>query len=139
MVCDEGLVQRIRDRLQDERDIEDRRMFGGVAFLVNGNMSCGVHQDDLIVRLEPEGHAGALLEPYTRTFDITGKPMRGWVTVAADGCADDADLARWIDRAVAFARTLPVKVAKAPKPAKTKSARTPTKRKTSAKGSTKKK
>ena len=132
MVCDEGLVQRIRERLHDERDVEDKRMFGGVAFLVNGNMSCGVHKDDLIVRLAPEDHAAALVESFTRTFDITGKPMRGWVTVAADGLLDDADLDRWIERAVTFARTLPVKapkVAKAPS-AKSRSERPPSKRKT---------
>jgi len=118
MACDEGLAQRIRELLQDDSDVEEKRMFGGVAFLVNGNVSCGVHNEDLIVRLEPEGHAAAILEPFTRTFDITGRPMRGWVTIMRDGCEDDANLARWVERALRFARSLPAKGVKPAKVAK---------------------
>ena len=129
MACDEGLVQRIRELLQDERDVEEKRMFGGVAFLVNGNMSCGVHKEDLIVRLEPEGHAAAIMEPFARTFDITGRPMRGWVTVVRDGCEDDATLARWIERAMGFARSLPAKASAPGKRASSAPKKPPTKAK----------
>jgi TfoX/Sxy family transcriptional regulator of competence genes len=107
---DDQLAERVRAVLEARVDVDERRMFGGIAFLVAGNMCCGVHGDDLIVRLDPD-QAGELLqtEPGTRPFDITGRPMRGWLFVAPEATAEDADLHEWVQRAEAFAATLPPK------------------------------
>ena len=69
-------------------------------------MACGVHKASLIVRVGPDGYTEAMLKPHTREFDITGRPMKGWVMVGADGYASDADLEEWVQRGVAFAQTL---------------------------------
>jgi hypothetical protein len=84
-------------------------MFGGLAFLVQGNMACGVRGEDLIVRLAADAVASVQGEPGFRPFDLTGRPMQGWLLVAADGHADDDDLRRWVDRGVADAASLPPK------------------------------
>ena len=84
-------------------------MFGGVGFLWQGNMCVGVWKTSLIARLGPEQGDAALAEPHVQPFDVTGRPMRGWVMVEADGLDTDEQLAVWIDRAVAFAKTLPKK------------------------------
>ena len=85
-------------------------MFGGIAFLVAGNMCCGVLRDDLIVRLGRDT-ADALLgsAPGVREFDVTGRPMRGWLFVGPEAVAEDEDLAAWVDRAETFASSLPPK------------------------------
>ena len=97
---DEQLAQRVRALLDGQPDVAERRMFGGIAFLVAGNMCCGVMRDDLIVRLDRDT-ADQLLEsdPGVREFDFTGRPMRGWLFVAPEAVAEDADLAAWVDRA----------------------------------------
>lgn len=84
-------------------------MFGGIGFLLNGNMLVGVWKDSLIVRLGPERGEEALLESHVREFDITGKPMKGWVMVEPEGVEDDDQLKEWIDRATRFVKTLPAK------------------------------
>lgn len=84
-------------------------MFGGVGFLLNGNMLVGVWKESLIVRLGPERGDEALLEPHVREFDITGKAMKGWVMVGPEGVEDDDQLKRWIQRAVKFVGKLPAK------------------------------
>ena len=84
-------------------------MFGGIAFLLNGNMCCGVHDDELIVRLDPDRTEQALREPHVRVFDLTGRPMKGWVLVAPGGVAADDDLRSWIGQGVKYARSLPAK------------------------------
>ena len=109
MAYDEGLAVRIRDLLGDRRGMTEKRMFGGLAFLHHGNMACGVHGDDLIVRLAADATDAALTEPGTRPFDLTGRPMRGWLLVGSDALAEDDDLRRWVDRGVAYAGTLPPK------------------------------
>ncbi|MFG2045425.1 TfoX/Sxy family protein [Dactylosporangium sp. NPDC048998] len=108
MAYDEVLADRLRERLQDRPGVAEKRMFGGLAFLTDGNMTVGVHGDDLIVRLSPQTGDAALTGPGTRPFDITGRPMRGWILVAGDHL-DDADLDRWIAEATAFVVTLPPK------------------------------
>jgi len=90
----------------------DKKMFGGVCHLINGNMFCGVHKDFLILRLGEHKSSEALKHPYARPFDITGKPMKGWVMIASQGYQDDLDLEAWLDLAQAFAKTLPQKVKK---------------------------
>ena len=84
-------------------------MFGGVGFMVQGNMACGVHGDGLIVRVGPEEYQRAVMEPHTRPFDLTGRPMKGWVVVVPEGYASDDDLRTWVQDGVDFALTLPAK------------------------------
>jgi hypothetical protein len=109
MAYDEGLATRVRDVIGPVREIAEKRMFGGLAFLLNGNMACGVHRDELIVRIAPDETDAALREPGVRLFDITGRPMKGWILVGEEGVAQDADLKAWVDRGVDFASTLPAK------------------------------
>jgi TfoX/Sxy family transcriptional regulator of competence genes len=110
MAFDEALASRVRGALRPvgERLVE-KRMFGGVAFLLSGNMCCGVHGDELIVRLDPERAEEALSEPHVRVFDLTGRPMKGWVLVAPSGVATDGELRSWVARAAEYAGTLPAK------------------------------
>jgi TfoX N-terminal domain len=110
MAFDEQLAQRVRERLDARSDIDERRMFGGLAFLLAGNLCCGVHGEDLIVRLEPD-EAAQLLETESdvRPFDITGRPMRGWLFVGPRATAEEDELAGWIERASSFASGLPPK------------------------------
>ena len=84
-------------------------MFGGIGYLLHGNMACGILHDDLIVRVGPEKYADALALPHTREFDITGRVMKGWVMVSKDGCGSKEDLSAWIQRGIAFAGSLPEK------------------------------
>jgi TfoX/Sxy family transcriptional regulator of competence genes len=114
MAFDETLAGRIRDALARKSGVEEKKMFGGVGFLLNGNMLVGVWKDSLIVRLGPDEYEDALLEPHVREFDITGKPMKGWVMVAPDGVEDDDQLKEWIQRAMKFVGTLPAKSGRAP-------------------------
>jgi TfoX/Sxy family transcriptional regulator of competence genes len=108
MAYDEALAERIRDRIAASPGVTDKRMFGGIAFLTNGNMTVGVSGDDLMVRVGKEAYEDALAEPGVRPFDMSGHPMTGWVLV--DGAQlDDDVLTDWIDRARAFVATLPPK------------------------------
>ena len=109
MAYDEELAARIEAILIGQPGLVNKKMFGGVAFLVQGNMACGVHKDMLMVRVGPDGYDQALQEPYTRQFDMTGKPMKGWVTVDRQGIASQADLERWVKTGLEFALTLPSK------------------------------
>lgn len=103
MAYDERLADRIRTTLRGRDDVVEKRMFGGIAFMVAGRMACGVVHDDLMVRVGPDGHETALAQPHTRPMDFTGRPMRGMVYIHPEGIANDADLARWLDRAVSVA------------------------------------
>jgi TfoX/Sxy family transcriptional regulator of competence genes len=109
MAYDEGLAQRIRERLEEQRGITEKRMFGGLAFLVGGNMAVGIVKDELMVRVGPDAYEDALAQPHARPMDFTKRPMRGFVYVATAGFEEDADLARWIRRGVGFAASLPAK------------------------------
>jgi hypothetical protein len=109
MAYDEGLATRVREMLGEQPGLAEMKMFGGLAFLVYGNMACGVRGDDLIVRVAAEEANAALGEPGARPFDLTGRPMHGWLLVDADGHAEDDDLRRWVDRGLAYASSLPPK------------------------------
>lgn len=109
MAFDQSLASRIRDALARTRNVEEKRMFGGVAFLLRGNLLVGVWKDSLIARIGPDAYADALLEPHVREFDITGRAMKGWVLVELEGVDEDERLREWISRAEAFVVTLPVK------------------------------
>jgi TfoX/Sxy family transcriptional regulator of competence genes len=100
MAYDEALAERIRTALHARDDVEERKMFGGIAFMIAGRMACGVIRDDLMVKVGAEGHDDALAQPHTRPMDFTGKPMRGIVYVAPAATAAEADLRGWIERAV---------------------------------------
>lgn len=108
MAYDEKLAARIRKALARRPGIVEKRMFGGVAFLMQGNMLVGVHKDALIVRIAPEDTDEALRDKDARIFDITGRPMKGWILVDSSGVAG-ARLATWIERARGFVKTLPSK------------------------------
>ncbi|MEU6201441.1 TfoX/Sxy family protein [Streptomyces sp. NPDC047061] len=109
MAYDEGLAERIRRHLGADPDITEKRMFGGVAFLHSGNMAVGVTGDDLMVRVGPEATDAALARPGARIFDMTGRPMRGWVVVASSAVTEDGVLSEWIGQGYAFAASLPPK------------------------------
>ena len=109
MSYDEKLDARIRAALGPLPELEEKKMFGGVGFLVNGNMACGVHKNDLIVRVGAANYAEALSRPHTRVFDMTGRPMAGWVMVEPQGCATQVELKLWVEKGLAFARSLPGK------------------------------
>ncbi len=109
MAYDEGLARRVQSALGSLPGLTEKKMFGGVGFMVHGNMACGVHGPDLIVRLGPAPCDQAMSQPHVRVFDLTGKPMKGWIVVAVAGVAADADLRSWIEQGVAFAQTLPRK------------------------------
>ena len=109
MAYDEGLAQRIREALADDAGLSERRMFGGVAFMLHGNMAVGISGDELMVRVGPDRYDEALAQPHARVFDMTGRVMRGWVVVEADGITDDAALGEWVQRGADYARSLPPK------------------------------
>jgi TfoX/Sxy family transcriptional regulator of competence genes len=106
---DESLAARIRDALARKKGVEEKKMFGGIGFLLSGNMLVGVWKDSLIVRLGPDEGAEALKEPHVKEFDITGRAMKGWVLVEPDGVEDNEQLSVWIERATKFVKTLPAK------------------------------
>ena len=95
--------------LARRKNVEERKLFGCVGFLLNGNMLVGVWKDSLIVRLGPDEGDEALLEPHVKEFDITGRPMKGWVLVEPEGVEGDDQLSGWIRRAVKFVGKLPAK------------------------------
>src|SRR5205814_4447844 len=109
MALSESLAERIRDALARKKGIEEKKMFGGVGFLLNGNLLVGVWKDSLIVRLGPEEGDEALKEPHVSEFNITGPSMKGWVLAAPEGVADDDILNGWIQRAMKFVAKLPTK------------------------------
>ena len=109
MAFNESLAARIRDALARKQYIEEKKMFGGVGFLLNGNMLVGVWKDSLIVRIGPDEGDDALLEPHVKPFDITGRAMKGWVLVAPEGLEDEDQLKDWIQPAVKFVGKLPKK------------------------------
>jgi len=106
---DEGVAIRIRELLGGEPGLVEKKMFGGLAILLAGNMAVGVSGDALIVRTDPAQQEALLAETGARPFDLTGRPMKGWLLVDPDGFAEDEDLRRWVDRGVVHARSLPPK------------------------------
>lgn len=109
MSYDEGLAERIRVILRDDHRVTEREMFGGIAFMLDGNMICGVIDDSLMARIGPDAYEDALEERHVRPMDFTGQPMRGMVFVDPPGLASGEALEGWIHRSMAYARSLPAK------------------------------
>lgn len=109
MAYDEGLAHRVWAILSDKPGIVEKKMFGGVGFMLDGNMACGVNKDDLIVRVGPDKYEQTVIQPHVRPFDFTGRPMKGWVMVGPDGVSADKDLQDWVMQGITFARSLPPK------------------------------
>lgn len=109
MAYDEGLVEQIRAILSDRPGLVVKKMFGGVGFILQGNMAAGVLNDDLIIRMPRDEYDALLAGRHTRVMDLKGQPMRGWLLVEPAGYATDADLERWIAKGVAVAESLPPK------------------------------
>ena len=108
MAYDERLAARVREVLSPEPGLTERKMFGGLAFMLDGHMSCGIVGDELMLRLGVDGAEDALERDHVRPMDFTGRPMTGMVFVSADGLRGDA-LRDWVEGAAAFVRTLPPK------------------------------
>ena len=108
MAYDERLADRVRELLRERTDVTERRMFGGLTFMVAGHMCCGINRDELILRLGPEAEETALTAPHARSMDFTRRPMRGFVTIAPGGLKGPS-LGRWVAQAVAHAESLPPK------------------------------
>ena len=109
MPYSESLANRVRQNFHGRRDVVEKKMFGGVVFMLRGNLCVGIWQTALIARLGPDQAAAALSQPHVGQFDITGRPMKGWVLIQADGLDLDVDLAAWISQAEEFVGTLPAK------------------------------
>jgi hypothetical protein len=106
---DQALAARIRAHLAHRAGVTEKEMFGGIGFMLQGNMAVGVNGDDLMVRLDKAHHTDAVAEPHARAFTMGGRTMPGFILVAPGGTVTDAVLGTWIDRAVAYAGTLPAK------------------------------
>ena len=115
MAYDEGLAERIRDALRGCSEVSERKMFGGLAFMLGGNMTIGIVGDTLMARVGPLRYADVLVLPHVRPMDFTGKPMKGYVYVDPLGIEADAALERWIEACSAFVATLPPKGVPAPR------------------------
>ena len=109
MAFDEGLAQRVRECLEDRRGVTEKKMFGGLCFLVGGNMAAGIVGDELMLRLGPDAYEACLALPHAREMDFTGRALRGMVYVAAEGLTEDAALVEWLKRGCDYAASLPVK------------------------------
>ena|SRR6266496_1234273 len=109
MAYDEGLAERIRGILADRPDVSEKKMFGGIAFMVRGHMSVGIVKDDLMVRVGPDMHEHLIRQSHARPMDFTGKPMKGFLYVDSAGLEADADLERWVGHGLQYALSLPAK------------------------------
>jgi hypothetical protein len=109
MAYDPGLAQRIREALGQRPGLEERRMFGGLAFLLDGKMFVGVNGSTLMARVGPERYEDALALPHVREMDFTGRPLRGYVYIAPAGLAEDRDLEAWVNWCAGFVASLPAK------------------------------
>ena len=109
MAYDETLAARVRADLSRRSDVAERKMFGGLAFMLNNNMCCCVTGHGLMVRVGSDAYEDALAQPHAGLMDLTGRPMKGWVLVDFAGLETEAALAQWVERGAGFAATLPPK------------------------------
>lgn len=109
MAYDQALAERVQKTIAGQTGWVAKEMFGGIGFMLHGNMACGVINDSLIVRVGPDEYESSLNEPNTRVFDMTGRPMRGWVVIDPPGLILESDLHTWVKRGINFTNTLPPK------------------------------
>jgi TfoX/Sxy family transcriptional regulator of competence genes len=109
MAYDEALADDIRMRISAHPGVAERKMFGGIAFMIHGNMAVGVTGDELMVRVGQDAHEEAISRPGARIFDMSARPMKGWVVVSPDGFATESALDAWVRQGVSFAESLPPK------------------------------
>ncbi|MGB2756595.1 MAG: TfoX/Sxy family protein [Acidimicrobiia bacterium] len=109
MAIDEGLAERVRDLTADRPGMSERKMFGGLCFMQNGNMCCGIVGSELMVRVGVEAYEQALAFPAAREMNFTGRSMRGMVYVGEAGLSEDEDLSAWLERGLEYAGSLPPK------------------------------
>ena len=109
MPFDEQVAERLRSALKGVPGVEEKKMFGGIAFMVDGHMCCGVVKEDLMVRVGPDEYEACLELPFAREMDFTGKPLRGFVYVGREGFESAEVLQEWVERGLAFVSTLPPK------------------------------
>jgi hypothetical protein len=107
MAFDEKLAARIRSQLGKKKGLTEKKLFGGIGFLLNGNLACAVSKEEMLVRVEPEATQDVLKQKYTRIFG--SRPMKGWILVAPEGLKTAKALAKWIEIGVAYAASLPPK------------------------------
>jgi TfoX/Sxy family transcriptional regulator of competence genes len=107
MAYDAELAGRVRERLASEPGFSEKKMFGGLCFLLNGNMCCGINGDDLMLRVRAEDYEALLRRPGVRPMDFTGRPLRGMLYVASESLSSAPSLQRWLDRATRFVENLP--------------------------------
>lgn len=106
MVFDNQLATRIRNLFPSDLQVQERKMFGGLAFLIQGHMSCGIVGDRLMIRIAPENYEETLMQPHVLPMDFTGKPMRGFIYVEPAGISTEAALSHWLGRGIAVASSL---------------------------------
>lgn len=109
MAYDQGIADEVRTAIGDHPGLSEREMFGGIVFMVNGNMAVGVTGEELMVRVGKDAHEEAVAKPGARVFDMGARPMKGWVGVASEGFATEAALEAWVAQGVAYAESLPAK------------------------------
>ena len=109
MAYDEGLAHRVRELVERTPGIHEKKMFGGLCFLLDGNMACGINGDQLMVRVGPDAYQNALARPHAREMDFIGRSLKGFVYVAAEGLAEDTELQTWVDLGTGFAGSFPPK------------------------------
>ncbi len=107
MAYDEKLAQRVRSLIVNKKGLSEKKMFGGIAFLLFGKMCCGVLKDDLVVRISPEDYWRALNKPHVRPMDFTGKPIKGYVYVGPEAIRTGRSLRAWLDKSIGFVTSLP--------------------------------
>lgn len=109
MAYDEVLADRIKTILKSRRSVTEKKMFGGLCFMVNGNMACGVEKKKLVVRIGPDDYEKILKLKHVRKMDFTGKPLKGFIYIMPEGLSRADSLKKWVDRGIQFARSLPKK------------------------------
>ena len=109
MAYDEKLAERLGNLVKNRKGFSQKKMFGGIAFMLNGNMCFGIHNDSLVIRTDEESAKGSLKRKYVKPFDIIGRHMKGWIMVSKEGIKTKNSLDKWTSLAAEFVKTLPKK------------------------------
>ena len=112
MPVDDNLANRVRKILEKTEGLSEKKMFGGLCFLINGNMALGLVNEDLMIRVKPDSYEKMLSQPHVRKMDFTGKALKGFLYIATKGTESDKDLRKWVLKGVEFAMSLPAKIKK---------------------------